>query len=223
MIIVHHLENSRSQRILWLLEELGVDYVVKRYERDKVTSLAPPEMKKVHPLGKSPIVEDKGKIIAETGAMIDYLLDHYSDGRLRPARETPEFERYRYWLHYSEGSAFPPLLLKLILTRMASAKMPFFAKPIAKKIAQGALDGFVDPQLKLHFDYIESELGKSEWFAGSEFSGADIIMSFPLEAGASRGVHGNRAPNIASFLERIHARPAYQKALDRGGPYGIGK
>ena len=190
---------------------------------NKVTSLAPPEMRKIHPLGKSPIIEDNGKIIAESGAMIDYLLDHYGAGRLRPTRDTPEFERYRYWLHYSEGSAFPPLLLKLILTRMASAKMPFFAKPIAKKIAQGALDGFVDPQLKLHFDYIEAELGKSAWFAGGEFSGADITMSFPLEASVSRGSVGKSTPNIAAFLERIHARPAYQKALERGGPYGIVK
>ena len=223
MLIVHHLENSRSQRVLWLLEELGVDYDVKRYERDKMTSLAPPEMKKIHPLGKSPTIEDNGKIIAETGAMIDYLLDYYGDGRLRPATGTDEFERYRYWLHYSEGSAFPPLLLKLILTRMASAKMPFFVKPIAKKMAQGALDGFVDPQLKLHFDYIEAELGKSEWFAGADFTGADIIMSFPLEAAASRGAVNNKAPNIAAFLKRIHTRAAYQKALERGGPYGIVK
>lgn len=223
MIIIHHLENSRSQRVLWLLEELGVEYEVKRYERNKVTSLAPPEMKMIHPLGKSPIIEDNGKIIAETGAMIDYVLDHYGDGRLRPARGRPEFERYRYWLHYSEGSAFPPLLLKLILSRMAAAKMPFFAKPIAKKIVQGALDGFVDPQLKLHFGFIEAELGKSEWFAGPELTGADIIMSFPLEAAMLRGAAGENTPNIAAFLKRIHARPAYQKALERGGPYGIVK
>lgn len=221
MITVHHLENSRSQRILWLLEELKLDYDVKRYERDKTTSLAPPELKKIHPLGKSPVIDDDGKTIAETGAMIDYILDNYGEGRLRPAAGTPAFERYRYWLHYSEGSAFPPLLLKLILSRMASAKMPFFAKPIAKKIVQGALDGFVDPQLKLHFDFIEAELGKSEWFAGDEFTGADIIMSFPLEASLSRGVAGGDAPNIAGFLKRIHARPAYQTALERGGPYGI--
>ena len=221
MITVHHLENSRSQRILWLLEELGADYDVKRYERDKQTSLAPPELKQVHPLGKSPVVEDDGKIIAETGAMIDYLIDQHGNGRLRPAPGTAEYDRYRYWLHYAEGSAFPPLLLKLILSRMASAKMPFFAKPVAKKIVQGALDGFVDPQLKLHFDYIESELGKSEWFAGDAFSGADIIMSFPLEAFVSRS---GRAPrNIKGFLSRIHARPAYQTALQRGGPYDIVK
>ena len=207
--------------MLWLLEELGVDYDVKRYERDKKTSLAPPEMKKIHPLGKSPIIEDNGAIIVETGAMIDYLLDHYGQGRLRPAPGGAEFERYRYWLHYAEGSAFPPLLLKLILTRMASAKMPFFAKPIARKIVQGALNGFVDPQLKLHFDYIEAELGKSAWFAGDELTGADIMMSFPLEAAASRGAMGDSAPNIAAFLKRIHARPAYQRALERGGPYGI--
>jgi len=153
--------------------------------------------------------------------MIDYLIDQHGNGRLRPAPGTAEYDRYRYWLHYAEGSAFPPLLLKLILSRMASAKMPFFAKPVAKKIVQGALDGFVDPQLKLHFDYIESELGKSEWFAGDAFSGADIIMSFPLEAFVSRS---GRAPrNIKDFLSRIHARPAYQTALQRGGPYDIVK
>ena len=221
MLTVHHLENSRSQRILWLLEELGVDYQIKRYERDKETSLAPPELKDVHPLGKSPVIEDNRKIVAETGAMVEYILDHYGEGRLRPQPGTPDFERYRYWLHYAEGSAFAPLLLKLILTRMASAKMPFFAKPIAKKIVQGAFDGFVDPQLQLHYGYIESEIGKSEWFAGSEMTGADIIMSFPLEAATSRGAAGNKTPNIKAFLKRIHARPAYQRALEKGGPYAI--
>ena len=220
MLVVHHLENSRSQRVLWLLEELGLDYEVKRYDRDKTTNLAPKELKAVHPLGKSPVLEDGGAIIAETGAMIDYLLDRHGNGALRPAAGGADYERYRYWLHYAEGSAFPPLLLKLILTRMATAPMPFFAKPIAKSITKAAADRFVDPQLALHFNYIESELGRSTWFAGAEFSGADVIMSFPLEAYASRGDISNM-PNISNFLERIHARPAYKRALERGGPYTI--
>lgn len=220
MLKVHHLENSRSQRILWLLEELGADYDVVRYERDKTTSLAPAALKKIHPLGKSPVIEDGRAVIAETGAMIEYIIDHYGGGRMRPAPATAEFERYRYWLHYAEGSAFPPLLLKLILTRMASAKMPFFAKPVAKRIVKGALDGFVGPQINLHFDFIEAELGRSDWFAGSEMTGADIIMSFPLEAFMSRGT-GPRRRNIEKFLKRIHGREAYKRALERGGPYDI--
>ncbi len=220
MITVHHLENSRSQRVLWLLEELGCDYAVKRYERHKETSLAPPELKAVHPLGKSPVIDDDGFVVAETGAIIEYLIDKYDDARLRPPTGSEAFHRYRFWTHYAEGSAFPPLLLKLITTRMATAPMPFFAKPVAKKISKGVQDAFIDPQLKLHFDFIEDELGKSEWFAGDVMTGADIIMSFPLEAMASRG-DGAARPRIAAFLDRIHERPAYQRALEKGGPYAI--
>jgi len=220
MITLHHLENSRSQRILWLLEELGAGYAVKRYARDKKTSLAPQALKEIHPLGKSPVIDDNGLIVAETGAMIEYLIDQYGDGRLRPPAGTPAFMRYRYWLHYAEGSAMPPLLLKLVTTRIGETPMPFFAKPVAKKIAARLNDGFVDPQLKLHFDYMEAELGKSDWFAGDDMTGADIIMSFPLEAFTARA-GGAGIPNIKAFLARIHARPAYARALERGGPYGV--
>ncbi|MEM9013616.1 MAG: glutathione S-transferase [Pseudomonadota bacterium] len=221
MIIVHHLEHSRSQRVLWLLEELGLEYEVKLYKRDKKTSLAPPELKDVHPLGKSPVVEIDGVVVAETGPILEYIIDTVGGGRMRPEQGAPEYLKYRYWLHYAEGSAFPPLLLKLITTRMASAPMPFFAKPIARSLSKGVQDAFINPQLKLHFDFIESELAASSWFAGEEISAADVIMSFPLEAMNARGEKNEKRPYINAFLERIHARPAYQKALQRGGPYAI--
>ena len=218
MITVHHLENSRSQRVLWLLEELGADYEVKRYERDKKTVLAPPALKQVHPLGKSPVVDDDGLVVAETGAIVEYLIDKFGSGGFRPAPGTHDFLQYRYWLHYAEGSAFPPLLLKLVTNRIATAPMPFFAKPIAKKIAQGLNDAFVDRQVELHFDFIDSELAKTVWFAGDDFTGADIMMSYPLEAFSVRGDLSQK-PNIAAFLKRAQERPAYQRALERGGPF----
>ncbi|MFM0526862.1 glutathione S-transferase [Paraburkholderia strydomiana] len=219
MLTVHHLNNSRSQRVLWLLEELGVPYEVKRYERDPKTMLAPPELRAVHPLGKSPVITDDGQTIAESGAIVEYLVEKYGQGRFAPAQGTSERLRYTYWLHYAEGSAMPPLLLKLIAGRIASAPMPFFAKPIARKIAATLQTGFVDPQLKLHFGYIEKELTKSPWFAGNEFTAADVQMSFPLEAATARD--GMAWPAVTAFLQRIHARPAYQRALERGGEYGI--
>jgi glutathione S-transferase len=219
MLTVHHLNNSRSQRVLWLLEELGVPYQIKRYERDPKTMLAPPELRAVHPLGKSPVITDDGLTIAESGAIIEYLVDKYGQGRFAPAAGTPERLRYTYWLHYAEGSAMPPLLLKLIALRIASAPMPFFAKPIARKIAGTLQSSFVDPQLKLHLGYIEEQLSKSTWFAGDEFSAADVQMSFPLEAATARG--GMRLPAVTAFLQRIHARAAYRRALERGGLYGV--
>src|SRR5690349_9782118 len=179
MVTVHHLENSRSQRILWLLEELGVPYEVKLYKRNPETMLAPPELKAVHPLGKSPVITDAGLTVAESGAIVDYLASKYGSGKLVPPADSPERMRYTYWLHYAEGSAMPPLLLKLVFNRLESAPMPFFIRPIAKAIAGRAQSGFIDPQVKLHLDYIESELDKSTWFAGEQFSAADIQMSFP--------------------------------------------
>ncbi|GAB7535826.1 glutathione S-transferase family protein [Burkholderia sp. 22PA0099] len=221
MLTVHHLNNSRSQRVLWLLEELGVPYELKRYQRDPRTMLAPPELRAVHPLGKSPVITDDGLTLAESGAIIEYLIDRYGEGRFAPAPGTPERLRYRYWLHYAEGSAMPPLLLKLVAQRIAQAPMPFFAKPIARKIAATLQSSFVDPQLKLHLGYIEAELGATGWFVGDAFSAADVQMSFPLEAAASRADTVAQLPAIRAFLERIHARPAYQRALERGGPYGM--
>lgn len=221
MITVHHLNNSRSQRVLWLLEELGLEYQVKRYERDAKTMLAPKALRAVHPLGKSPIVTDGDLSLAESGAIVEYLVDRYGDGRLAPARGTPERLRYTYWMHYAEGSAMPPLVLKLIFTQIPRAPMLGLLRPVVRRIAQGVERSFVDPQIKLHLDYMEGELTKSAWFAGEEFTAADIQMSFPLEAAASRADADDGRPKLSHFLERIHARPAYQRALEKGGPYAL--
>lgn len=221
MVVVHHLENSRSQRVLWLLEELGVPYEVKRYERNKETMLAPPELRAVHPLGKSPVITDDGVTVAESGAIVEYLVDRYGNGRLIPPAGTPERLRYTYWLHYAEGSAMPPLLLKLVFDRLEVAPMPFFIKPIARAISGRAKSSFIEPQIKLHLDYLESELAKTTWFAGNEMTAADIQMSFPLEAADARAGLASGRPKLAAFLARIHARPAYQRALAKGGPYEL--
>ncbi|ANB77188.1 glutathione S-transferase [Paraburkholderia phytofirmans] len=221
MLIVHHLNNSRSQRVLWLLEELGVPYEIKRYERDPKTMLAPPELRAVHPLGKSPVITDDGQTLAESGAIIEYLVDKYGQGRFAPAAGTPDRLRYTYWMHYAEGSAMPPLLLKLVALRIASAPMPFFAKPIARKIASTLQSSFIDPQLKLHLGYINKELSATGWFVGNDFTAADVQMSFPLEAATARGGMEGQIPAVVDFLKRIHARPAYQRALERGGKYEL--
>jgi glutathione S-transferase len=221
MVTVHHLNNSRSQRVLWLLEELGVPYEVVRYERDPKTMLAPPALRAVHPLGKSPIITDGGLTVAETGAIVEYLMDKYAAGRLIPPAGTPERLRYTYWLHYAEGSAMPPLLLKLIFDRVATAPMPWPVSAVARRIAGSVSSGFVEPQLKLHLDYMEFELAARPWFAGEEFTAADVQMSFPLEAARSRAGLDAGRPKLFAFLDRIHARDAYQRALQRGGPYGF--
>jgi glutathione S-transferase len=221
MITVHHLNNSRSQRVLWLLEELGVPYEVKRYERDAKTMLAPASLRAVHPLGKSPVITDQGRTIAESGAIVEYLVERYGDGRLVPAAGSPERLRYTYWLHYAEGSLMPPLLMKLVFDRVESGPMPFFAKPIARLIAKKVKTSFVAPQIKSHLDYAEAELEKTTWFAGNEMTAADVQMSFPLEAAVMRGGLDASRPRLHAFLERIHARPAYQRALAKGGKYDL--
>jgi glutathione S-transferase len=204
-----------------LLEELGVEYEIKRYARDKKTMLAPPELRAVHPLGKSPVVTDDGQTIAESGAIVEYLVERYGGGGFVPAAGTPEKLRYTYWLHYAEGSAMPPLLLKLVFERMKTGPVPFFVRPVVRGIADKVMTMFVDPQLKLHIEYMENELGKNTWFAGKEFTAADIQMSFPLEAASSRAAVEAKTPNIEAFLETIHARPAFRRALERGGPYEL--
>lgn len=221
MIVVHHLNNSRSQRVLWLLEELGLPYDIKFYERDRKTMLAPPELRAVHPLGKSPVIVDGALTLAESGAIVEYLIDTYGNGRFVPPAGTPERLRYRYWMHYAEGSMMPPLLLKLVFDQIGKAKMPFFARPIARAIAHQAIKGFIQPQINQHLNYLESQLGPEGWFAGPEISGADIQMSFPLEAAAARGGLDAGRARLMDFLARIHARPAYQRAIERGGAYGI--
>lgn len=223
MIVVHHLNNSRSQRILWLLEELGVPYEIERYERDPKTMLAPPELKAVHPLGKSPLITDGDLVVAESGAIVEYLVERHGDGRLRPPAGTPARLRYTHFLHYAEGSAMPPLLLKLVFDKVESTPMPFFVKPIARGIAQKVKGSFVLPQIALHLGYLEGELARHPWFTGEEFTAADIQMSFPLEAAASRGGLDDKYPRLSDFLRRIHARPAYRRALERGGEYAYAK
>jgi glutathione S-transferase len=218
-IIVHHLNNSRSQRILWLLEELGLDYEIKRYQRDAKTMLAPPSLKAVHPLGKSPVISDGERVIAESGAITEYLVDRYGRGRLKPPPDSPERLRYTYWLHYAEGSLMPPLVMKLVLGRVPQS-VPALIRPVANAIVKGVNERFLGPNLSTHLAFVDSELGKSSWFAGDEFTAADVQMSFPLEAAVARGPGGSQ-PNIAAFLERIHARPAYKQAMEKGGPFEL--
>lgn len=222
MLTVHHLNNSRSQRVLWLLEELGVPYRVVRYQRDPASMRAPAELQKVHPLGKSPVIEDDGQVFAETGAIVEYLIERYDTGRsLVPAPGTPERHDWTYWLHYAEGSAMPLLLLKLIFLRMP-AGVPFFLRPLVKKIAGTAQQRVTDPQLAQHMRYWAEALRKGNgWFAGRQFSAADIMMSFPLEAAAARVGLGEGHGPIKDFLETIHARPAFKRALETGGPYEL--
>jgi glutathione S-transferase len=220
-ITVHHLDNSRSQRVLWLLEELESAYEIVHYKRDAKTMLAPAALLAVHPLGKSPVITDGKVTMAESGAIIEYLAQHYGRGRLAPAAGTPAHLRYSYWLHFAEGSAMPPLLMKLVFDKVASAPMPFFARPIARGISAKVLATLVEPNLKRQLDFMESELASRPWFAGDDFSAADIQMSFPLEAARQRAGLDGRWPHLVSFIERIHARPAYARALARGGPYSF--
>jgi len=221
MLTVHHLNNSRSQRVLWLLEELGVPYEVLRYQR-LPDMRAPPELRAIHPLGKSPVITDNGSTIAESGAIIEYLIDTYGQGRLIPLPNTPARLRYTYWLHYAEGSAMPPLLLKLLFTVMPK-RAPALLRPIVRKVSTQVLTALVNPQLKQHMAFWEAELSKTQWFAGDEFTAADIQMSFPLEAAAARAGLDQGHPKAMAFLDRIHARPAYQRALETGGPYTVGR
>ncbi len=221
MITVHHLNNSRSQRVLWLLEELDVPYEIVRYQRDPRTMLAPPELCRVHALGKSPVITDGALTVAESGAIVEYLVDRHGHGRLKPPADSDEALRWRYWLHFAEGTAMPPLLLKLVFERIKTAPLPFFAKPIARGIADKALSLMVEPNLKRHLDFMEAELGRSTWFAGEEFSAADVQMSFPVEASAQRAGLDASRPKLWDYLKRIHARPAYRRALERGGPYSF--
>jgi glutathione S-transferase len=221
MITVHYLDNSRAHRILWLLEELGLDYQVKVYHRTK-EYLAPKELKAVHPLGKSPVIEDGGRVVAESGAIMEYLIETYGGEGLRPAAGTEERLRYRYWMHYAEGSAMPLLVMKLIFARIPG-QVPFFIRPVAKMISQGVSRKLLDPQLSDHLDLWISEVARDGWFAGREFSAADIAMSFPVEAGLTRIAGGKDVSELKGWIERIRARPAYQRALSRGGDYGYAK
>ncbi|MDB4991582.1 MAG: glutathione S-transferase [Myxococcaceae bacterium] len=222
MITLHHLNNSRSQRVLWLLEELELPYEVVRYQRDEKTMLAPRELLAIHPLGKSPVITDDGRAIAESGAIIEYLLEKYGQGRLAPSVGSEERLRFTYWLHYAEGSLMPLMVMKLVVGSIPKAPMPFFIRPVAKGISRGVDRAFLRPQSATHLNFVEGELKKSAWFAGEEFSAADIQMSFPLEAASARaGLTPLTHPKIFAWLERIHARPAYKRALSRGGVFQL--
>ena len=204
MITVHHLNESRSQRILWLLEELGTPYEIKHYSRNATTRLAPPELVAVHPLGKSPVLEDGGKTLIESGAIVDYLVRHYGNGKLQPAAGSADYEVYNQWLHYAEGSAMLPLLLKLYVSRLGEA-----GAPLAPRI---------DSELANHLGYVNASLADREWLVGGELSGADVQMSFVGEA--SRGLRASY-PHMDAWVKRFQQRPAYRRALERGGPYSM--
>lgn len=219
MITVHHLENSRSQRILWLLEELGVDYEIERYERDKETNLAPKALTDVHPLGKSPVITDGDITVAETGAIVEYIMDKHSDGKLRPTDDDAARRAYTYWMHYAEGTIMPLMVMSLIFNRIETSPMPFFVRPIAKGIVGKVREGYLGPNIERNLKFMESSLAKSTWFTGDELTAADIMMSFPIEAAATRTELIANFPKMKAFLARIGAMPSYKKALERGGPY----
>ncbi len=222
MITLHYLENSRAQRILWLLEELGVEYQIRHYKRNTETMLAPTELKEVHPLGKSPVITDGQVCIAESAAIVEYLINAYGEGKLIPKEGTDARLRYVEKMHYAEGSIMPFMLLTLIFNKIKAAPMPFFVKPIAKAIANKTMQNFVSPNVKTHLSYLDNELSDTGWFAGAELSGADIMMSFPLEAASARANLQENFPNLKAFLDKIHAMPSYQRALERGLPYQLG-
>ncbi len=220
MITVHHLDNSRSHRVLWLLEELGVPYEVKHYKRE-ASLRAPASLRAVHPLGKSPTVTDGAETVAESGAILEFLIERHGQGRLAPRAGTPEHLRYRYWMHYAEGSFMPSLVLMLIFRQMPRQPMPMLARPVVRTLANTVIESFVQPQIDTHLSYVEGELGKTTWFAGSEYTAADIQMRFPVEAAAARGGLTSARPRTWSYLQRIRERPAYQRAIAKGGPLNL--
>jgi glutathione S-transferase len=223
VLTVHHLDHSRSHRVVWLLEELGVDYALQRYERDPTTLRAPPSLKAVHGLGRAPTITDDGRTFAESGAVLEYLVERYDDGRLAPPRGTPERERYTYFMHYAEGSAMLPLILRLIFGQMPRQPMPALARPVVRALAKNVIDTFVRPQIEEHLDHMEASLAATPWFAGEAFSAADIQMSFPIEAAAAGGGLRTNRRHLTDYLQRIRERPAYRRALAKGGPYDLTK
>lgn len=221
MITVHHLNNSRSQRVLWLLEELGVPYEIRHYQRDAKTMLAPPALREVHPLGKSPVITDGDQVVAESGAIIEYLCRAYGNDSIVPTGNRQAMLDYSYFLHYAEGSAMPLFVMKLVFSEIPRRPMPFFVRPIARALCGQVIKTWLQPQIDNHLAFLEAHLAKHKWFAGDTFSAADIQMSFPVEAAAVRDRVADKYPALQDFLERIHARPAYQRALEKGGPYSL--
>ncbi|MFW5927260.1 MAG: glutathione S-transferase family protein [Wenzhouxiangella sp.] len=221
MIILHHLENSRSQRILWLLEELGIDYEIHWYGRDPKTDLAPPELRAVHPLGKSPVITDGERTLAESAVIVEYLARTYGNGQWAPEPGQPGYWDFAYWMHYAESSLMPPLLIKLIFSRVR-AGAPLLVRPISGRIADEVDRAFTDRQIETHFRFVDDYLAGHRWFGGETINAADIQMSFPLEAARVRGINGATYPNIAGWIGRCHQRPAYLRALEQGGEYAYG-
>lgn len=219
MLTLHHLNNSRSQRIIWLLEELGVEYDIRHYQRDEKTSLAPKALEQIHPLGKSPVITDGSNTIAESGLIIDYLIQTYGQGKFQPEAQSAQYWQSQYWLHYAEGSLMPMLLIILMFEKVRSAPMPFFIKPIARAIADKATAAYAGPNLIKHLNYIDAHLANNHWFCGPDLTAADFQMIFPLEASLTRGATRQQYPNIANYVERVHSLTTYQKALKVGGPY----
>lgn len=220
MIVVHHLEKSRSQRVLWLLEELDLPYEVQTYARDPRTLLAPSALRKVHPLGKSPVITDDGRTIAESGSILEYLVGRYGKGRFVPPAGSPERDRYTYWMHYAEGSMMPLLVMKLVLSHIPKAS-PWPVRPVARAISRATIRGFVDPNLRQHLLYQEAQLAAGPYFAGAEFSAADIQMSFPVQAAVARGGLGPEFPRLSAWLDRVYARPAWKRASEKHGPFEL--
>lgn len=224
MITVHHLEMSRSQRILWLLEELGVPYEIVLYKRDAKTRLAPPELKAVHPLGKSPVITDGDLTIAESGAIIEYIVERYGQNlggelaALEPPRGSEAHRQNRFWMHYAEGSLMNWLVMKLVFMKIPTQPMPFFVRPIARVLCATVLQKLIDPNVLTSLKFMEAHLAKQTWFAGEQLSMADFQMSFPVDAALARGGDAARYPNLSAFKARIEARPAFQRALKKGGP-----
>lgn len=221
MIILHHLEHSRSQRVLWLLEELGVEYEIRRYERDRRTSLAPPELREIHPLGKSPVISDGDHVLAESAVIVEYLARTYGNGSWAPLPDDPTYWDFNYWMHYAEGSLMPPLLLKLVFDKVRTAS-PLLVRPVAAGISGQVGRTFINPQIRTHFEFVDGHLAEHEWFAGDSITAADIQMSFPLEAAVARGTIGDDCPHVVDYVRRVQDRPAYRRALEAGGDYDYG-
>lgn len=219
MIVLHHLERSRSHRVAWMLEELGLDYELRRYARDPKTLLAPDTLRAIHPMGKSPVLTDGDVTLAESGAILEYLVDRHGRGRFAPAAGSGELLRYRYWMHFAEGSAMPYLVMALVFDRVEHSPMPFFARPVARAIARRVRSGFIAPNVERMLDHVEAELADRHWLCGDAFTAADIQMSFPLEAAAARWPGADTRPRIAAYLERLRARPAYGRAAGRAGGF----
>lgn len=218
MLTLHHLNNSRSQRILWLLEELQLEYAIKFYQRDALTSLAPATLKLVHPLGKAPVLTDGEVTVAESAAVIEYLIDSYGQHEFKPAAETAAYRQYLYWLHFAEGSLMPPMVAKLVFDKVRTQAKPFFVKAIANKIADKVMDAYFGPNIQANMGFINTHLQHNQWFAGDQLTGADFQMSFPLEASVAKGA-AESYPHIVDYISRIHGRSAYKTALQKGGHY----